>query len=275
MVIVVKSNIGKGLIKASIILCFLFAALYFISYSDWKNSHFDDIDITYRETDDKTGKIEEKKEDKTDKTDKEDEKKYISIYEKVNYELLENNFGEEFKNIYYEGGEFSSSYYIYLAIINLIKDKAKVNCNLKMDIDETKVRLEINSLFGSVKYDNQSFKTKNGYLEITYNKEQNKYSVKLNKCTGFDYSNGGIKNIYDGYSVEGNNLYIREHAVYLDYSQGINGSLVFNYHSGVSKESEVIGNDITKLDTDKLDTYVYTFAKEKEGYKLISITKQK
>lgn len=258
--------------KAAIILCFLFAVVYFISFSRWKNSHFDDIDITYRETDDETGKLEDMP---SDKTDIEDEKKYKSIYEKVNFELLENNFGEEFQNMYYNGENFSSTYYIYLAIINIVKDKAKVNCNLKMDIDEAKVRFEINSLFGSVNYNNQSFKTKNGYLEINYNKEQNKYSVKLNKCSGFDYSKGGIKNIYSGYSLVGNYLYIQEHAVYLDYSQSVDGNLVFNYHSGVSKDSPVVGNDINKLDTNKLDTYVYKFEKEKEGYKLISITKQK
>lgn len=273
MVIVVKSNVSKGFVKAAIILCFLYAVVYFISFSKWKNSHFDDIDITYRETDDKTGKIEDKT-DKTDKTDEKDEKEYKAIYDKVNYELLENHFGEEFQNIYYNGADFSSTYYIYLAIINIVKDNARVNCNLKMDIDESKVRFEINSLFGSVNYDNQSFKTKNGYLEITYNKDQNKYSVKLNKCSGFDYSNGGIKNIYSGHSLVGNYLYIYEHAIYLDYSQSVNGNLVFNYHSGVSKDSKIIGNDINKLDMDKLDTYVYTFEKEKEGYKLVSIKKQ-
>lgn len=271
MVIVVKSNVLKGFIKATIILCFLFACVYFISYNNWRKNHFKDVDITYRETDDETGKLEDN--DEKELSNK-DEKEYKAIYEKYNFELLENYYGQEFQNIYYGGEDFSSTYYIYLAIINIIKDEAKTNCKLKMDIDEVEISSLIYSLFGSVEYDKVSFKTKDGNLEVIYNSDLGKYSIKVNECSGFNYSNGGIKNIYAGHSLANDYLYIYEHAIYLDYSQSLDGNLIFNYHSGVSSSSMIVGNDINKLDDSKLETYVYAFKKGKDGYKLVSIQKK-
>ena len=119
---------------------------------------------------------------------------------------------------------------------------------------------------------NVSFTTKNNYLSVTFDELNQKYYVKINdKCAGFDYSDGGIKTIYYDSKVKDNYLYIYEKAMYLDYSYDSNSNLVYNYHSGLDKNSNVVGNDYNSLNLSNFPTYVYKFEIKNNVYKFISV----
>ena len=253
----------RGFFKAIIIVGVLFIIVYYISYNKWLNHNFDNVDITYR-TNDNT---------KNNKPVK-DDKEYQTLYSNINYELLEYNFGEEFYDIYYNNKPFYDEYYIYVGIINIIKNDIIVNCNLEKTITSSELKTKIKSLFGNVNYSNKSFTTKNNKISISYNSNEDKYTVKLNgTCSGYDYSLGGIKNIYRSTETNGDYLYIYEKALYVENVKDNNENVIFNYHNDINKDSKIISNNFEKIDFGSLPTYVYKFVKENNQYTIKSIMK--
>ena len=258
-----NSNAGRGFLKAIIIVGIIFIGVYYISYNKWLDHDFDSVDITYRVEDE---------EENTTSNDVVNDKEYQLLYSNINYELLQYNFGEEFYDVYYGNKPFYDEYYIFVGITNLIKNDIIVNCNFEKEFTSQEVKNEINKLFGNVNYDNKSFTTKNNKITINYS--DNKYSVKLNSsCSGYDYSSGGIKNIYSKTEMKNDNLYIYEKALYVDNVKDSNGNIVFNYHKDINKNSEIIANVFEKVDSSTLPTYVYKFIKENNQYVIKSITK--
>ena len=264
-----NSNAGKGFLKAILIVGFLFAIIYFISYNKWMSFDFNTVDITYNTN------SESENQNKSKDSNKNDKKEYNDLYEKLNYEFLEYNFGEEFYDMYYGNKSFNDEYYIFLGITNLIKSDAIVNCNLETKISKDDLNKEIKSILGNVKYEDKSFTTKNGYLSINYNADNKEYVVKLNgKCSGFDFTSGGIKDIYYRAEESENKLYIYEKALYLENKTDSNGNIIFNYHEGIDKNSKVISNSYDKIDVDSLQTYIYEFDKKDDIYTLIKVVKK-
>ena len=262
---------GKGFIKAVVIVGIVYAVFYYFSYNSWDSQNLDDVDVTYNEENAILGDDYPDKNDK-DTNDKKDN--YKLLYDNYNFELLENNYGEEFFDMYYNGANFSSEYYIYLAIVHLMNNENLVNCNFEKTYTKDEVANKIVELFGNVAYNNKSFTTKNNYLSISFVNDA--YKVKVNnKCGGFDFQNGGIKNKYEKALTMNDELYIYEKAFYVDYSTSSNGNLVFNYHALLTKESPILGTDINKLNMDDFKSYVYKFTMENGGYKLVSISEEK
>ena len=260
-----KNGMIRGLLKALAIVGIGYAIFYYVAYSSWKNNSFKDIDITYN---DGTSEVEPKKEDKK-------EKDYSNLYDSVKFEYLEYNYGEEFYDYYYGSKDFDSKFYIYYAIINLLDNENIINCNLEKEISSLDVKKKINDVFGDVLITNASFTTANNYLDIQYDASSDKYYVKINdKCSGFDYSNGGIKNEYYDAEVKGNYLYIYEKALYLDYSYDSTGNIIYNYHNGINKNSSIAGNSYSSINLDNLPTYVYKFELKDGMYKFISVNKK-
>ena len=260
-----NSNAVRGFLKAVILVGTLFIILYFVSYNKWLDHDFDSVDTTYRVDD----SIEE-----NSKNNSEDNKKYQSLYSKISFELLQYNFGEEFYDVYYNNKEFYDEYYIYVGIVNLIKNDIIVNCNFERDIKGIDLKKEINTLFGNIKYNNKSFTTKNNKITISYDSIEDKYNIKVNgTCSGYDYSNGGIKNIYKKYEISGDYLYIYEKALYVDTTKDKNGNILFNYHKDINKSSNIIANSFDKVDELVLPTYVYKFAKSNDQYIIKSISR--
>jgi hypothetical protein len=259
------NKILVAFVKASIVVLVLFIIVYTLSYNKWKkNSNFDDVDITYRETGDNGEQI--------DITQK--ETSHEELYNSLNFEFVENNYGEEFFPIYYGSQEMDFKYYIYMAITNIIKNDTKTNCNLTKTIKKSDVDKMINSLFGPVPYVDLSFSTNNNYMVVDYDLDNYLYTVTINnKCSEYDFSQGGIKTQYLKEEYKNNALYIYEKAYYVEYGVDGNGLLSFNYHSGVDKNSPIISKSVETLDLNKVDTYVYKFVKEKTGFGLVSIDK--
>lgn len=261
-----NKNAVKGFVKAAIIVGVVYAVFYYISYYRWNKINLDDVDITYHESDN----VEDEKENEVNKDE------YKAIYDKVKFELVESNYGEEFFDIYYNGSSFTNDYYIYLAVINLIKDENVVNCNLEKEFNKIEIAQKIDEIFGTIKYEDKSVTTKNNYLNITYDEVNGTYKVKVNnKCSGIDYSNGAIKNEYEKATILGDYLYVYEKAIYLNYTYDNNGNLVFNYHIGLTSDSPVVGNDYNSLNLDDFKSYVYKFEIDGGNYKLKSISVDK
>ena len=260
-----NSNAGRGFLKAIIIVGVLFIGFYYISYNKWLKHDFDSVDITYRLDDnEENNKINEKKETK----------EYQTLYSNINYEFLQYNFGEEFYDIYYDNKPFYDEYYIYVGVINLIKNDIIVNCNFEKEITSSELQTEVNKLFGNINYTNKSFTTKNNKISINYDSNENKYIVKLNgTCSGFDYSNGGIKNIYRKAEIDDKYLYIYEKALYVENIKDNSGNITFNYYKDINKDSKIIANTFEKVDAGILPTYVYKFAKDNNQYTIKSISR--
>lgn len=254
-----KSKAGRGFLKAIIIVGFLFAIVYFISYNKWLNHNFDSIDIRYKE---ENARLDDDQDElKTD---------YKELYNSINYEFLENNFGEEFFDIYYNGGKISNEYLIYLGVINIIKEDIKSNCNFKIEINSTDLYNKIKTLVGNVNYEDKSFTTKNKHLNIEYNDSNKSYVVSVNKCSGFDFSNGGIKSTYKETKTENGYVYIYDNSIYLDYSEK-NG---FSYHADIQKDSKVVSNSFENIDFNSIPIYEYKFRIGNGSNTLMSITRK-
>ena len=257
---------GKSFLKACGILLVILVVLYYISYSRWASNDFDDVDITYKDD-----YVDEKDANTDKKSQTVSGEKYKYLYDYVNYELIQNNFGEEFLNNYYYGNKFSDEYYLYVAVINLLGNEMSVNCNIEKDIDSSSIRSKISELFGSVIYNDLSFSTSNGYLNIVYDENNNSYKVTTNKCNGFEYSNGGIKTEYVKSIIKDDYLYIYEKAFYLNYS--FENGMTFNYHSGMDENSEIVGHNYETLDLNKMPTYIYRFKKNGNSYTFVDVVK--
>ena len=259
MVINLNNSAVRGFLKAIVILGIILIVMYFFSYNKWSNTNFDNIDITYggkKDSDNEITKVD-----------------YKNLYEKINYEFLEYNLGSEFFDIYYNNQKPSDEYYIFVGLVNLIKNDMLVNCNIFKEIDKKTLDNTIKELFGNVLYIDKSFENKDKTLSFTYDEKSQKYTIKTSKCSGFDYSNGGIKNVYFDAYIEGKYLYIREKSMYLDYTKDEFGNIIFNYHDGLDKNSKVLSNSLEKIDLEKILSYKYKFIMDSDKYTLISIGK--
>lgn len=254
---------SKNFMKVAIFIMIAFVVLYFISYKKWEDTDFDKVDITYRETDSTDDKVVIK-----------DGEQYKYLYNNVNYELLQNYFGQEFYKMYYHGDKFNDEYYISVAILNMIKDEANYNCNIEKEISAIDIKNKINDIFGSVTYSNKSFVSSNNFLNVTYDEESDSFKIITGKCSGFDYSSGGINTEYIKSSLVNDYLYIYEKAFYLDYSYNANGGMIFNYHSGVDENSKIAGTDYESIDISKMPTYIYVFGNNNGSYFFKYVSKE-
>ena len=258
----------KGLIKAVVIVGIAYALFYYFSYQKWSNKSLDNIDVTYRESNDN---IKESK----DKEDNTNDKDYRALYELVKFEFLEYNYGEGYFDYYYSNKPFDSEFYIYYSIISLMNNENVVNCNLEKDFSVSEVTTKINEVFGDIPFEHKSFTTSNNYLNVIYDDVNQLYKVKVNnKCGGFDFTNGGIKNEYYKYVMVNDSLLIYEKAFYLKYSTGNNGNIVFNYYNGLTSNSKIVGTKYDELNLDEFDTYVYRFEKKNGRYVFVSISRE-
>ncbi len=122
-----NNDVIKGFIKAVIFLFVVLLVWTLIRYSRWHQKDLDDFDIKYVE------RGEDIKEEIADKGE------YEELYNRVSFEHIESNFGREFFNIYYEKQEFSDEYYIFMGLINILKDELKNNCNIEKTINAVEV----------------------------------------------------------------------------------------------------------------------------------------
>ena len=242
-----NNSARRGFLKAIIFVGLLFVVLYYISYNKWLDHDFDAVDISFKRNEEDSNKSDETK-------------KYENLYSSINYELLQYNFGEEFYDIYYNNKEFYDEYFIYTGIINIVKDDMALDCRLERTIKKIELDEQIKKLFGNINYNDKSFNTKNNNVSINYDSNNKEYTIKLNgKCSGFDYSTGGIKNIYRKAEITDNNLSLYEKSLYVESDKDINGNVFYNFHNNINKKSQIIANTFDRVDIDSLPTYVIKY----------------
>ncbi len=249
-------NIFKGFIKAFFILVVICTILFSISYNAWKNEGFsDDLNLS--------DYFEEEKHYYPQVTDN---KKEIAkeLYKKINYKFVEENFGTDFYDEYYENedSDFSSEFMIYLAIINLEKDSFMTECNNKIILSSDVVDNKIQELFGTnATYENKSYENKEKTFAINYLSDSSTYEVVNTSCSGIEFQKNYIETeFFDSKQID-KNLIVTEITYYTSYTLKVDGSYVLNYHSGLTPDSNIIYNSnmTANIDKNKFTKYNYIF----------------
>lgn len=268
------NGVLKGFIKAFLILAIIVSIWYVVSYKIWQNRGFDDnLDLSkYFE--------EEKKYYEEVIDNKEDIAK--SLYSKINFKMVEENFGTNFFEEYYGKDStnlknFTDEFIVYLAIINLQKDLFMTECNQTQVLSSEKVDDKIKEIFGkNVEYENVSYSNSDGSFIIEYLAESNSYKVTNTKCSGIGFKKNYIETEFFESKVVNNDIIVTEIVYYTSYSLKSDGSYVLNFHYGLDENSQVIynssmGNDIDK---NKFMKYNYTFIEgSNDNYYLSKIEK--
>lgn len=262
------SDIAKGFLKALVGLLVLFFLFYIIRYNIITNKGFSEVN--YDEIfENEKNQYEEIKID-LDSIGQE-------LYEKVNFKLIETNFGKDFfDNYYITGIDFSknvnSDLVVFLAIINLKKDSFMDMCNNSVNVLKSDVDDEIKKLFGTIKYDDVLYKEYDNGLIIEYDDSNNLYKVTNIRCSGIEFGDDYIES--ELYKVENDNgnIVITEIVYYVSYSFGDNGNYFLNYHYGFDKDSPIIATSKDdKFNKEKFLKYKYIFEKKDDNYYLIKI----
>lgn len=189
----------------------------------------------------------------------------INLYKRINYQYVENNLGSEFKEIYYGKEKFNDKFYIYISIIPLIEEEIKVNCNINRVISGDNVDDMVKKMFGKADYSKIGFEFKDKSVKVEYNNLENSFNIKTTKCSGIDYTKGGVKTEYIKASQGKEMAYIEENVYYMKSLINSSG-MSYNYHSGVSEKDRIISNELEKIDKSKLPVYRLVFIREGENY---------
>lgn len=242
---------NKGLVKGILLLSIVVLAIYTIGYKRWENADFTD-DIDYSEYMEKPQLQENDFNIEKAKT----------IYQRVNFKMIEENFGEEFADMYYNQKKFSNEFIIYLAVVDLNKDTFRIECNNEITISKADLDKKIKELFGSyIKYEDKSFNTKNNKLSIKYSNETNIYTINNYACSGIEYGKGHIETKIKNANLVNNILEIEEYVYYLDYEKNSDGMYVLKYYNSLNNNGPLIKEE----DLDKVNTYKLILERDTSG----------
>lgn len=250
---------GKGFIRAAAILLGLlivFNLLKPVIYGNQKQSEEDAYGIYGG--DDDTPAVKITYDNKHD---------YESIYNKYDYKYVQEIFGSEFSDYYYKDREFSDDFYLYVAVMNLTKNKFTLVCHNSVDISEATMKEKITELFGNVQFTNKSYTSADGNLVITYNEATKAYKVENQRCSGIDIKKGYIETKFLGGKEKDGKIEIYENAHLVKQSEDANGVLTINNYYGVTESS-----GITKT-ANNYYIYKYTFVKNGDSFYLDKIDK--
>jgi len=254
------TGLGRALIILLVLLLIMNVVKLFMPKNDSGSGQEQIVDI---------GENEEKENEKK-KGNYDNAYKYEELYDKYNYFMVQEYFGEDFKDIYYKGKEFTKEFYLYLSVINLTKNNYIVVCNSSNTLKASDVHAKIKELFGSVQYTQTSFTTKNGDLSIEYNDETKEYVVKTKRCAGVNQDKPHVETKFlGGKKTDENAFEIYENAYYVKISQ-VEGNLVFEYHKDVFETSTKV-YDTSKMDESTFAKYRMIFEVNGDNYYLKAI----
>ena len=254
------TGLGRALIILFVLLLIMNVGKLFMPKSDNNSGEEQVVDI---------GENEEKEKEKKN-GNYDNAYKYEELYEKYNYQMVQEYFGEDFKDIYYKGNEFTKEFYLYLSVINLTKNNYIVVCNSSNSLKASDVHAKIKELFGSVPYTQTSFYSKDGNLSIEYKADTNEYVVKTKRCAGISQETPHVETKFlGGKKVDDTSFEIYENAYYVKISQ-VEGNLVFEYHKDVFETSTKI-YDTSKMDESTFAKYKMIFEVKNDNYYLKAI----
>lgn len=244
-----KKNLILGF-QIVLILGFIFIIYTYQKYQNWANKKLDTEIPSYVIENDL---LSRKKVDLTD------------IYMKLNFEHLQNNFGADFKNIYYGEEKINDKFINYIGILEVLGNDIKYSCSLNKEVNASKVDNMVKKVFGDITYKKMSFDLSNKEMVVKYDEATNNYIIKTTKCGGYDFTKGGIKNKYLSAYYENGIAIIEEKVYYLRTLIDTNG-LSYKYYLGVSDKTDYYVNSIDKIDQSKLPKYKLVFEKEDKNY---------
>lgn len=263
------NSMAKGFFKAIIILVVLFSVIYYFGYQRWLEKEFTDDDYSkYLEN------LPEEKEDINNNQtveDSIDQSEAKSLYEMVNFEMVQENYGEEFFNIYYDSeytDSFSDEYIVYLGIINLYKNDFINNCYGTFEVSVNDVDNKIKEIFGNdIEYINTSFSNKDKTLEIQYDNEKDMYVVTNYRCSGIEFGKGHIVTEFIEGKLDSGYLEIVEYVYYMDYQKEENGRYVLNFYDSLNNSGNIISEEVlSDSDKEKMPIYKLIFKEEAGNY---------
>ena len=255
------TGLGRALIILFVLLLIMNVGKLFMPKSDNNSGQEQVVDVGENE--------EKEKEKKTGNYD--NAYKYEELYEKYNYLMVQEYFGEDFKDIYYKGKEFTKEFYLYLSVINLTKNNYIVVCNSSNTLKASDVHAKIKELFGgSVQYSPISYTSKDKSISIEYNEETKEYVVKTKRCAGVNQDKPHVETKFlGGKKVDDTSFEIYENAYYVKISQ-VEGNLVFEYHKDVFETSTKV-YDTSKMDESTFAKYRMIFEINNDNYYLKAI----
>ena len=255
----------KGFIKACVILLIIFCVWYFVSYKVWESKNFDD-EYNYLKY------YDEDEYNQVTAGDKVDLNIAKKIYDKVNFKNVNENFGNEYFSLYFGSkylsiDELPDEFLVYLAVVDLEKDSFLLECNTTRSINASIVDSKIKEIFGNINYEEKSFKSIDGSLEINYDKGSNTYFVTNKKCSGVLFGASHIRTEMYDVKARGNFLEIYEYVYYLEYIKNKDGSYNINYYDSLDNKGNVIAvNKLDDIDKKKFSKYKFTFVKKNGNY---------
>ena len=242
----------KGTIKGILLLSAIVLTIYILGYKKWESEEFAD-DIDYSEY------MEKPQLQENDF----DVEKAKSIYEKISFKMIVENFGEEFVDMYYNQKSFSNEFIIYLAVVDLNKDTFRIECNNKIIISKADLDKRIKELFGNyTQYKDMSFETKNKKLSIKYSEETNTYTINNYSCSGTEYGKGHIETKLKNATLINNQLEIEEYVYYLDYELNNDGIYILKYYDSLNNK----GREIKENELENVTTYKLILERNNEGF---------
>lgn len=250
---------GKGFLRAVAILIGLlivFNLLKPIIYGNQSQSPEDAYGIHGDDTDTPAVKLSyDKKYD------------YESIYNKYDFKYVQEIFGSEFSEYYYKDKEFSDDFYLYVAVMNLTKNKFTLVCHNSIDISESTIKDKVTELFGKVTFNHKSYTSADGNMVITYNGNSKTYNVVNNRCSGIDIKKGYIETKFLGGIDNNGVIEIYENAHLVKQTEDNNGVLSVNNYYGVNESTGIAKT------SNNYYIYKYTFTKEGDSFYLNKIEK--
>ena len=258
---------SKFLVVLSLIV-FAFIGFYLFRYKQWQDTPIrDDFNGVDYDKDKDTTNNNDNNNPKVDNVSKIDDKKAKALYNKYRFSTIENYFGSEFKDIYYNNKDFSSEYMIYLAIVNLYTNDIQLTCHLKKEISANDLDLKIKELFGNHLYEKKSFTI--GKLSVNY--ENDTYKIEVDNCNASSLNHNFIGCDYYTNREENGRLIITEIAYLVSIKE--DGGLGYNYHQDVFESSKILGHDLNLIDKDSFSKYSYIFVNDGSNYYLEKIVK--
>ncbi len=166
---------------------------------------------------------------------------YKTMYEKYNFELVQDIFGDEFIAYYYHNRPFNNDFYLFLSIANLTKNKFVLLCNNTLEFSYKEVSDVANSLFDNVILEKASYTTEDGNLSIDYDEETNRFIVKNKRCSGIGLNENYIETKYIG-GIENNGVIEIYENAHLIERQEKNGLIKLTHHKGTYLDSPIVTN---------------------------------
>ena len=160
---------------------------------------------------------------------------YKSLFDKYDYSVYQENFGDDFKTTYFDG-DLTNEFYLFASVINLTKNNYVIYCNATEKIDESVINNKIKELFGEVEYAPVSYENNKKTFSITYNENDKNYTVVNKKCSGLEANEGHVDTVFLGGKTENDTLEVYINAHYIDY-ENKNGLLKLIHYKDVSSNS--------------------------------------